>query len=39
MLYVIVHTADIQDRGGVPDLLKAIRRHKRLRTLAPALGR
>jgi Transposase DDE domain len=25
MLYVIVHTADIQDRDGAPDLLKAIR--------------
>lgn len=25
MLFVIVHTADIQDRDGAPDLLKAIR--------------
>lgn len=26
MLFVIVHAADIQDRGAAPDLLKAIRR-------------
>jgi putative transposase len=32
MLFVLIHTADIQDRDGAPDLLKAVRyRFPRLR--------